>query len=71
METTIDVTGINIIYGEKAERHASFGLDGISFQDEYDNPMKGITDSFRATDALGKTWEWLVCNGIIYKKYQV
>lgn len=71
METTIDVTGINIIYGEKAERRAFFGLDGISFQDEYDNPMKGITDSFRTTDALGKTWEWLVCNGIIYKKYQV
>ena len=71
METRIDVTGINITYGEKAERHASFGLDGISFQDEYDNQMKGITDSFRTTDALGKTWEWLVCNGIIYKKYQV
>lgn len=71
METRIDVTGINIIYGEKTERHASFGLDGISFQDEYDNPMKGITDSFRTTDALGKTWEWRVCNGIIYKKYQV
>lgn len=71
METTIDVTGINIIYGEKAERQAYFGLDGISFQDEYDNQMKGITDSFRTTDALGKTWEWLVCNGIIYKKYQV
>lgn len=71
METRIDVTGINITYGEKAERHAYFGLDGISFQDEYDNEMKGITDSFRTTDSLGKTWEWLVCNGIIYKKYQV
>lgn len=71
METTIDVTGINIIYGEKAERQAYFGLDGISFQNEYDNVMKGITDSFRTTDSLGKTWEWLVCNGIIYKKYQV
>lgn len=71
MEITIDVTGINIIYGEKAERQAYFGLDGISFQNEYDNKMKGITDSFRTTDSLGKTWEWLVCNGIIYKKYQV
>lgn len=71
METRIDVTGINIIYGEKAERQAYFGLDGISFQNEYDNVMKGITDSFRTTDSLGKTWEWLVCNGIIYKKYQV
>lgn len=71
METRIDVTGINIIYGKKAERQAYFGLDGISFQNEYDNVMKGITDSFRTTDYLGKTWEWLVCNGIIYKKYQV
>ena len=71
METRIDVSGINITYGEKAERHAYFGLDGISFQDEYDNQMKGITDSFRTTDALGKTWEWRVCNGIIYKKYQI
>lgn len=71
METRIDVTGINIIYGEKAERQAYFGLDGISFQNKYDNVMKGITDSFRTTDSLGKTWEWLVCNGIIYKKYQV
>lgn len=71
METKIDVTGINIIYGEKAERRAYFGLDGISFQNEYDNVMEGITDSFRTTDSLGKTWEWLVCNGIIYKKYQV
>lgn len=71
MGITIDVTGINIIHGEKAERQAYFGLDGISFQNEYDNKMKGITDSFRTTDSLGKTWEWLVCNGIIYKKYQV
>lgn len=68
MEARIDVTGITFNYGNK---QAYFGSDGISFRNEDGTVMKGITDSFRTTDSLGKTWEWLVCNGIIYKKYQV
>lgn len=68
MDVRIDVTGITFNYGNK---QAYIGSDGISFRDEDGTVMKGITDSFRTTDSLGKTWEWLVCNGIIYKKYQV
>ena len=68
MDARIDVTGIRFVYGNM---QAEFGTDGIAFRDENGTVMKGITDSFRTTDSLGKTWEWLVCNGIIYKKYQV
>lgn len=68
MDVRIDVTGITFNYGNK---QAYIGSDGISFRNEDGTVMKGITDSFRTTDSLGKTWEWLVCNGIIYKKYQV